>query len=339
MRNELMLGSMMAVALWGMGCSSNAAPASSASGAAMCNALPPLAPKSTYTVGFSQLWEPPGNPWRETNTKSFQDEAKNRGWNLVYDPGTNGDSGEAVARFQALIDAKVDAIVVAPHDETTIAPSVVAARRACIPVFIEDRSVDTMVAIPGTDYVSNIGSDFLKEGQMTANWLIKKTGGQAKIIEIEGTVGSSPAVLRKKGFDELIAAQPGMSILVSQSGDFVQQKGHDVAAALIPMYPTATVIFSHNDAMSMGVIQAMTELGKVPGKDLLIVSIDGIKAATQAIIDGKIGEVSECNPKFGKIVFDTMVDYSNGKMIPTEIKNVDRVFDSTNAGDYLPEAY
>ena len=91
--------------------------------------------------------------------------------------------------------------------------------------------------------------------------------------------------------------------------------------------------------MSMGVIDAMTELGKVPGKDLLIVSIDGIRQATQAIIDGKIGEVSECNPKFGPIVFDTMVKYANGETIPLELKNVDRVFDSTNAAAYLPEAY
>src|SRR5215471_8994526 len=332
MRKNLVLGSMI-LALWAAGCSSDAG-APVTTNAVVCNALPPLAPKATYTVGFSQLWEPPGNPWRETNTASFQDEAAARGWTLVYDPGTNGDSGAAVARVQALIDAKVDAIVLAPHDETTIAPSVVAARKACIPVFIEDRSVDTTIAIPGIDYVSNIGSDFRKEGEQTADWLIAKTGGQAKIIEIEGTVGSSPAVLRKQGFDARIATQPGMSILVSQSGDFVQQKGHDVAMQLIPAYPTATVIFSHNDAMSLGVIQAMTELGKVPGRDLLIVSIDGIRQATQAILDGKIGEVTECNPKFGPIVFDTMVKYANGETIPLQLKNVDRVFDSTNAAAY-----
>ena len=160
--------------------------------APVCTSLPPLAVKSTYKVGFVQVAE--DNPWRNANTLSIVEEAAIRRYELVYEPGTpsttgtTADPSEQVARIQALIDAKVDAIILAPHDETIVAPSVVAARRACIPVFVEDRAVDTTIAVPGVDYVSNIGSDFLKEGQMTADWLIAKTGGQAQIIEIEGTI-------------------------------------------------------------------------------------------------------------------------------------------------------
>jgi ribose transport system substrate-binding protein len=310
---------------------------------AVCSALPPLAMKSTYTVGFVQVAE--DNPWRNANTASIMTEAANRGYTVVYTPGTSTGSGqtadpsEQVARMQALIDAKVDAIVLAPHDETIVAPSVVAARKACIPVFVEDRDVDHSIAIPGVDYVSNMGSDFTKEGSMTADWLIAKTSGQAKIIEMEGTIGSSPAVDRKMGFDSEIAAQAGMSILVSQSGDFNTQEGHDLALQLIPANPTANVIYSHNDSMSFGIIQAMQELGKVPGQDMLIVSIDGTAQGTQDIINGSIAEITECNPKFGPIVFDTMEAYARGEAVPLVIKNVDRVFDSTNAAAYLPEAF
>ena len=60
------------LALWAAGCSSNSGDPTGTTSAAVCNALPPLAPKATYTVGFSQLWEPPGNPWRETNTACDQ---------------------------------------------------------------------------------------------------------------------------------------------------------------------------------------------------------------------------------------------------------------------------
>ena len=145
----------------------------------LCTALPPLAVKSTYKIGFAQVYEENG-PWRDANTKSIMDEAAKRGYELVYERGTKPDAAEQVARMQALIAAKVDAIIIAPHDEIVLAPSVVAARRACIPVFIEDRAVDTNVAIPGVDYVSYIGSDFRKEGELTADWLIAKTGGQAR---------------------------------------------------------------------------------------------------------------------------------------------------------------
>jgi galactofuranose transport system substrate-binding protein len=305
---------------------------------AICTSLPPLAQKTTYKVGFSQLYEENG-PWRNANTKSIMDEAAKRGYELVYNPGTRPDASEQVSRMQDLINAKVDVIIIAPHDETILAPSIVAARRACIPVFIEDRNVDSAVAIPGVDYVAYLDSDFHKEGELTADWLIAKTGGQARIIELEGTIGSSPGVQRKQGFDARIATQSGMSILVSQSGDFNQQMGHDLTLSLLPQYPTANVIYSHNDAMSFGVIQALEEMGKVPGQDITIVSIDGTRQATQHILDGDIAEVTECNPKFGPVVFDTIEAYARGEQVPLVVRNTDRVFDITNAADYLPEAF
>jgi len=306
--------------------------------ATICDAAPPLAVKDTYRVGFAQLWEDNG-PWRNANTASMKDEAAKRGYELVFDPGTKSDPAEQVARMQALIDAKVDAIFIAPHDETVLAPSVVAARRACIPTFVIDRAVDPTIAVPGVDYVSYLASDFRREGEQAAEWLIDATKGQAKIIELEGTVGSSPGVLRKQGFDEKIKAETGMSILVSESADFNEVKGYEATLRLIKQYPTANVIYSHNDAMSFGVITALEELGKVPGSDILIVSIDGTKEATQDIMDGKIGVVVECNPKFGPIAFDTMLAYARGESVPLRVSNIDRVFDIRNAADYLPEAY
>jgi galactofuranose transport system substrate-binding protein len=91
--------------------------------------------------------------------------------------------------------------------------------------------------------------------------------------------------------------------------------------------------------MAMGAIAALEAAGKVPGKDVIIVSIDGTKDATQAIIDGKLGATVECNPKFGPKAFDTLEAYANGEQIPEKIVNPDRFFDINNAADYLPEAY
>jgi galactofuranose transport system substrate-binding protein len=305
---------------------------------AVCTELPPLAQKDTYKVGFAQLWEDHG-PWRDANTASMKDEAEKRGYELVFDPGTSADPAEQVSRMQALIDAKVDAIFIAPHDETVLAPSVVAARRACIPTFVVDRAVDPSIAIPGEDYVSYLASDFRREGEMAAEWLIEAKNGEAEIIELEGTVGSSPGVQRKKGFDEKIKGEAGMHILASESADFNEEEGYKATLRLMVKHPTANVIYSHNDAMSFGVIRALEELGKKPGEDVLIVSIDGTKQATQEILDGRIGVVVECNPKFGPVAFDTMESYAKGEDVPLQISNVDRVFDINNAAEYLPEAY
>ncbi len=187
---------------------------SSEGGEATCDELPTLEEKDTYTVGFAQLYEENG-PWRDANTKSMLDEAEARGYDIVFDPGTKSDPQQQVKRMEALIDAKVDAIFIAPHDETTLAPSVVAARRACIPVFVVDRGLDESIAVPGEDYVAYLGSDFRREGEQAAEWMLDNLDGDLNVIELEGTVGSSPGVLRKKGFDDRVADEDRVNILVA----------------------------------------------------------------------------------------------------------------------------
>jgi simple sugar transport system substrate-binding protein len=56
------------------------------------------------------------------------------------------------------------------------------------------------------------------------------------------------------------------------------------------------IVYAHNDHMALGAIQAIEEAGLKPGKNVLIVSIDAIKEAVQAVADGKISVTVECNP-------------------------------------------
>jgi ribose transport system substrate-binding protein len=319
-----------------VGCNSNSD--EDESQAAICEELPPLEAKDTYRVGFAQLWEDNG-PWRDANTASMLGEAEKRGYEMVFDPGSSADAGEQVTRMDALIEAKVDAIFIAPHDETVLAPSVVRAREACIPTFVVDRGLDSDIAIPGVDYVSYLGSDFRREGELAAEWLIDNVSGEVRVIELEGTIGSSPGVLRKQGFDERVESESRITILASESADFNEEEGYEATLRLMNKYPDANVIYSHNDAMSFGVIRALEELDLTPGTDVTIISVDGTKQATQEVIDGKIAVVVECNPNFGPIAFDTMEKYAQGEEIPLKVYNKDRVFDASNAEDYLPEAF
>jgi galactofuranose transport system substrate-binding protein len=172
-----------------------------------------------------------------------------------------------------------------------------------------------------------------------AEWLVKNANGKTKIIELEGTTGSSPANDRKKGFDDAINAAGGFTILASQSGDFARDKGRQVAESLLQAHPDADVIYAHNDEMAMGAIAALEAAGKVPGKDVIVLSIDGGKEAVQAVVDGKINAVVECNPRFGPKAFETMARYAKGEAIEPWVKNIDAFYDSSNAAAELPNAY
>lgn len=298
--------------------------------------LPKLAKKDKYKVGFAQTES--NNPWRLAQTASMKDEAAKRGYELVYTDAASQESKQ-IADIDSMIAQKVDAIFLAPRSEKPLAQAVLKAKAAGIPVILLDRNVDQTVAQAGRDYVTFIGSDFVEEGKRAADWLIKATGGKAKIIELEGTVGASPAIDRKKGFDDRIKSEAGMQILDSQTGDFNRDKGRQVMETLLQAHPDVTVVYAHNDEMAIGAIAALEAAGKVPGKDVIVVSIDGEKDALQAIVDGKLGASVECNPRFGPKAFDTLEAYARGEQIPAKIINPDKFFDATNANAEIAGSY
>jgi len=299
--------------------------------------LPPLKKKDSYKVGFSQVES--NNPWRLAETASMQDEAKKRGCQLVY-TDAQSSAAKQVADINSMIAQGVDFLAFPPREEKPLIPAIMAAKKAGIPVLLIDRNVDQSLAKAGADYVAFIGSNFVQEGQRVADWTIAKTAGKGKILELEGTIGSSPANDRKKGFDDTIKAKaPDMVILASQSGDFDRDKGRQLAETLLQAHPDTTIVYAHNDEMALGAIAAIEAAGKVPGKDILVVSIDGEKDGVQAIIDGKLGATCECSPRFGPAAFDIMYSYANGEKIPPIIINPDRFFEASNAKDMLATAF
>jgi ribose transport system substrate-binding protein len=300
-------------------------------------AAPPLAKKDTYKVGFAQTES--NNPWRLAQTKSMQDEAAARGWQLVYTDAA-GSAAKQVSDVNSMIAQGVDLIFLAPREEKPLIPAIMAAKGAGIPVILLDRNVDQSLAKPGEDYVTFIGSNFIEEGQRIADYLVGLKGDKKIIIELEGTTGSSPANDRKKGFDDVMAKNADYQIVASQSGDFARDKGRQVAETLLQAHPDANVIYAHNDEMAIGAIAALEAAGRTAGRgDCLVFSIDGGKEAVQLVVDGKIEAVVECNPRFGPKAFDTALAYAGGEPIDPVIINPDQMYTPDNAAELLATAY
>ncbi|MFL6662221.1 MAG: ABC transporter substrate-binding protein [Rhizobacter sp.] len=297
---------------------------------------PKLAQKSSYKVGFAQAEN--NNPWRIAETKSMQDIASQCGWQLVV-TDAGGSAAKQVADVDSMIAQKVDLIVLPPREEKPLIPAVMKAKKAGIPVILVDRNVDQKVAKAGRDYVTFIGSDFVDQGRRAAEWLVKATGGKATIIELEGTTGSSPANDRKKGFDAVIAKNPGMKIVASQSGDFARDKGRQLAQSLLQAHPDTTAIYAHNDEMAVGAITALEAAGKQAGKDVLVVSIDGTKDALTAIAAGKMGATVQSSPFFGPVTCKTAQRYAKGEKIEPWVKVDDKFYDKSNAQASMADGY
>jgi ribose transport system substrate-binding protein len=238
-----------------------------------------------------------------------------------------------------MIAQRVDAIFLAPREEKPLAAAVKKARAAGIPVILLDRNVDQKLAKAGNDYVTFIGSDFIEEGRRVGAWLKKNMKGEARIIQLLGTTGSSPANDRRKGFEDAIKGTASMKILASQTGDFARDKGRQVMETLLQAHPNVNVVYAHNDEMAIGAIAALEAAGKKPGKDVMILSIDGGREIVQLVVNGKVNYVVECNPKFGPKAFETLKKYAAGEKIPAKIINPDREFTAQNAKSLLSSAY
>lgn len=286
-------------------------------------------------VGFSQTEE--DGPWRIAETKSMRDEAAKRGYELVY-TNARGATAQQVSDLEDIIAQRVDAIFLAPRESKGFEGALDAAKKAGIPVFLIDRELEGVKA--GDDYVTFIGSNFIEEGKRAGEWLAKQTSGKAGVVELLGTAGSSVANDRHQGFADAIKAYPDMKIITAQDGNFTRAQGQKVMESLIQAHgKSITAVYTHNDEMALGAIQALKAANMNPGKDVLVVSVDGQKSALQAIIDGLMNATVECNPRFGPVAFDTLEKFKRGEKIDAKIINQDRFFDSANAPQLVGEAF
>lgn len=286
-------------------------------------------------VGFSQT-ETDG-PWRIAETKSMQDEAARRGIELVF-TNARGDTATQVSNLEDLIAQRVDAIFLAPRESKGFEGPLQAAKQAGIPVILIDRELEGVKA--GEDYVTFIGSNFIEEGKRAGEWLAKQTNGRAGVVELLGTAGSSVANDRHQGFADAIKAHPEMRILAAQDGNFTRAQGQKVMESLIQAHgKNITAVYTHNDEMALGAIQALKSANMNPGKDVIVVSVDGQKSALEAIVRGEMNATVECNPRFGPVAFDTLERFKRGEKILPKIINEDRFFDPANAAQFVGEAF
>ena len=304
--------------------------------AAACAAvIIPVQAAKPLTIGFSQVGAE--SEWRTANTASIKDAAKQAGVTLKFADAQQQQQNQVKA-IRSFIAQRVDVIAFSPVVETGWETVLREAKNAKIPVILTDRAVK--VSDPSL-YVSFIGSDFVEEGRRAGRWLLeyaKKNGDKPlNIVELQGTVGSAPATDRKTGFAEAIAANPKLKVIRSQTGDFTRAKGKEVMEAFLKSEgKNINVLFAHNDDMAIGAIQAIEEAGLKPGKDIVVVSIDGVRGAFEAMKQGKLNVTVECNPLLGPTLMQTAQAVAAGKPVAKRITVEEGVFPAELAAKVFP---
>lgn len=285
------------------------------------------------TLGFAQVGAESG--WRTANTKSVKDSAQEAGIDLKFVDGQQKQEVQ-ISAIRSFIQQKVDVIAFSPKVETGWDGVLKEAKDAGIPVVLTDRSVDSQ---DESLYASFLGSDFVEEGKKAGQWLVKEYEGKpdtVNVVELQGTTGSAPAIDRKKGFADVIAAEPKFKVIASQTAEFTRAKGKEVMTSFLQAHKDIDVLYAHNDDMALGAIQAIEEAGKKPGTDIKIITVDGIKEAFQAMAAKKINLIVECNPLLGPQLMEIAKKVKAGETVDKRIVTKEGVFTQEQAAEALP---
>lgn len=289
--------------------------------------------KKLIIVGYAQLGSE--SAWRNANTASVQQAAKDYNVNLIL-RNAEGDQKLQKQIIQDFIIQQVDVIIFPPLVTDGWDDILTEAKQVKIPVIVADRDISTK----NPDlYTVSIGSDFLEEGRKAGKWLVDNVSPnkQINVLEIRGLPGSTPTEDRAKGFRQMIKANPNIKIIDSTVGDFIRAKGNLAMTSMLKKHgKKINVVFAHNDDMALGVIDAIEAYGLKPGKDILIISVDGERAALQAIKNGKSNVSVECTPLLGPILMQTAKDLVAGKKVPKRIVSKEKVFTIENVDKELP---
>lgn len=280
-----------------------------------------------FVIGFSQVGSE--SDWRIANTKSMTETFSNDPeYEFVMENARQKQENQFASVRRFILDG-VDLILIAPTVEEGWQTVLQEVHDAGIPVIIMDRSVAVW---DNNLYLTNIGSNFLGQGEKAADWLAKETSDdeQVNILHLQGTIGATAQIMRTKALEDAVKEHSSWVIAGQLYGDFTEAKAYEVMTDYLKENSDIDVLYSENDNMTFGAMRAFDEAGITYGKGgrVKIITFDATKEALQYCMDGKVDLCVECNPLFGPQIKELIQQYRNGDTIPKQVYVDEQVFES-----------
>lgn len=234
----------------------------------------------TCTVGVS--WNSTLHPYGAATMSRTKDAAKKLFPKMKLITGDGqGDSTKQTNGIEDMLTKGIKVLVISPNDAAALAPVVRRAEAKGVKVIASDRSVS------GAPVATYIGAANVDTGTVAGQYVGKILNGKGNIVELQGSLGASPTIDRHKGFTTAIKKFPGLKVIASPNADYNRDKGRQVMEDMLQRFGKGQIqaVFTHNDEMSLGAIQAIRAAGRQ--NEIKVVGIDGQKSALQAIQAGQ----------------------------------------------------
>ena len=299
-------------------------------------------------LGFSQIGSE--SAWRTRNTQSIYEAAEENGIQILFDDAQQKQENQLKA-IRSFIVYQVDVIAFVPIVEDGWDNVLQEAKDAGIPVILVDRQINADPSL----YAGFLGEDGIEEGRRAARYLVNKCKNridEVTIFEMSGTENSSVVRDRSNGFREILSAYPKFNIIHSENGDFLRSRGKEIGDNLVTkhfyganrhgLYFEGTkidAVYSHNDSMTLGLLDSLTE-HNINTKDTIIISVDAEQKSIDALTEGKLNCVVECNPNLGPKLMELVKQIANGETIPRITYNSETMFtEDDDFSKYEPRSY
>ena len=220
--------------------------------------------------------------------------------------------------IENLLQTGIRVLVVTPSGSKEIASAIAKANRAGVPVIVVDTRVDAgAVDDNDLDIETFIGSDNYEGGQVAGRYLVKATGGSAKVAILEGIPGHETGDSRLRGFREALQGAPGMTIVASQPANWERDQGFSVFQNMLQAHPDIDALFASNDLMALGAVEAAAAAGRT-GR-IRIVGFDALDDARRAIEEGRMAaSVAQSPLEMGRVAVESAGRLLKGETLPAE---------------------
>lgn len=276
--------------------------------------------KKSPVIGVSQCSD---DIWRAKLNDELSLASRMHGVQIRFS-SADDDSRRQMEQIRRFVADGVDLLVISPNQSHTITPAVEEAFDAGIPVILFDRKIDS------DKYTAFIGADNVQIGRIMGEYVASVLGGEGGVVEIQGLEGSSPASDRHEGFVKALSNYPGITLLASPYGGWLEEGGYEAMESLLAEGIRPDAVFGQNDRMARGAREAMGS-----PRDIPFFGVDALRdGGLKDVMDGTL-TASYLYPTRGDLVMQLAMAILSGEPYERETRLKSALVDSLNAGMLL----
>ena len=219
-----------------------------------------------------------------------------------------------------MIQTGIQALCITPSGSREIVSALVKAKNAKVPIVVVDTRVDAKAAADaGVHTETFVGSDNYEGGKLAGEYVVKTTGGKARVAILEGIPGHETGDSRMRGFRDAIKDTAGITVVASQPANWERDQGFNVFQNMLQAHPDIDTVFACSDLMALGALEAIAAAGKT-GKSRVI-GFDALDDAKKAIAAGTMeASVAQFPSEMGRAAVESAVKVIRGETVPPDIK-------------------